>query len=183
RIEALAGMPALRYLQAQEEVLRSVGEALKVSWEEVPRKLEALLRDQKEYQKEIERLKQKLIFQKLDEVLSGAREIKGVKVLCSVVEVDSPKALRDAGDRLRERLRSGVVVLGAGADEKAMLLCTVSKDLIDKIKAGQIIGELSKHLGGSGGGRPDMAQGGGPKVEKLKEVIQRAYSLIDELLG
>lgn len=183
RIEALSGMAALRFIRAQEDVLRQLSESLKVNWEELPKRLEATLKEQRESQKEIERLKQKLLAQRSEEILSKIQEVKGIKVLAHIVEADSPKALRDLGDKLKERLKSGVLILGSVADQKAMLLCTVSKDLTDRIKAAQVIQELSKMLGGSGGGRPDMAQGGGPEISKLNEVINKAYDLVDQLLG
>lgn len=183
RIEALSGMAALKYIHTQEDVLRTVAEAMKVGWEDLPNRLEVLLREQKEAQREIERLKQKLLAQRSAEILSGLREVKGVKVVADIIEADSPKALREAGDRLKEKIGSGVIILAAVADQKAMLICSVTKDLTERIKAAPLAKELSRMLGGSGGGRADMAQGGGPHTERLNEVIQKAYSLVDQLLG
>jgi len=183
RIEALAGDRALGYVHEQEDLIRSLTERLKVGANDLPKKLDSLIREQKELQKEIERLNQRLVSKSKEELLGGLREIKGIRVISRVVDANSPKQLRGMGDHLKAELKSGVIVLGAASDDKAMLLCNVTQDLVGKIKAGQIIQELSKVVGGSGGGRPDMAQGGGPKKESLGEAIQMAYGLIDKLLG
>ncbi len=183
RIEALAGDCALRYVQEQEELIRSLTERLKVAVQDIPKKVDSLIKEQKELQKEIERLNQRLLSKSKEELIQGLREIKGIKVISRIVDANSPKQLRDMGDQLKAELKSGVIVLGAVSDEKAMLLCNVTKDITHRIKAGDIIQELSKIVGGSGGGRPDMAQGGGPKKESLGEAIQTAYSLVDKLLG
>jgi alanyl-tRNA synthetase len=183
RIEALAGDRALGYVHEQEDLIRSLTERLKVGANDLPKKLDSLIREQKELQKEIERLNQRLVSKSKEELLGGLREIKGIRVISRVVDANSPKQLRGMGDHLKAELKSGVIVLGATSDDKAMLLCNVTQDLVGKIKAGQIIQELSKVVGGSGGGRPDMAQGGGPKKESLGEAIQMAYGLIDKLLG
>jgi len=183
RIEALAGDCALGYVHEQEDLIRSLTERLRVGVNDLPKKVDALIREQKELQKEIERLNQRLVSKSKEELLGGLREVKGIRVISRVVDANSPRQLRDMGDQLKAELKSGVIVLGAASDDKAMLLCNVTQDLVGKIKAGQIIQELSKVVGGSGGGRPDMAQGGGPKKESLGEAIQMAYGLIDKLLG
>jgi len=98
------------------------------------------------------------------------------------VVLDSPKTLREMGDRIRDKLGSGVVVLGGVYQDKAALLVMVSKDLTDKLKAGVIIKDISKLVGGSGGGRPDMAQAGGPHPDKLDDALGAAPGIIKRLL-
>ncbi|MBM3302622.1 MAG: alanine--tRNA ligase, partial [Deltaproteobacteria bacterium] len=93
-------------------------------------------------------------------------------------EADSPKELREFADRIREKLRSGVIVLGAAKDEKAMLLCMVTDDLTDRFKAGKIISRLSGMVGGKGGGRDDMAQGGGSRPEQLGQALEAVEEII-----
>ena len=183
RIEALAGDCALKYVHEQEDLIRSLTERLKVGVQDIPKKVDALIREQKELQREIERLNQRLMSKSKEELFGGLREIKGIRVISRIVDVNSPKQLRDMGDQLKAELKSGVIVLGSVSDDKAILLCNVTKDLTNKIKAGEIIQGLSKIVGGSGGGRPDMAQGGGPKKESLGQAIETAYDLIDKLLG
>jgi alanyl-tRNA synthetase len=102
-----------------------------------------------------------------------------VKVLSQQVNADSPKDLRVMLDNLRDQIKSGVVVLGAKAEDgKAMLICGVTDDLTDRFQAGEIIKELSAAVGGTGGGRPDMAQGGGPDSGALAEALASVVELI-----
>jgi alanyl-tRNA synthetase len=95
-----------------------------------------------------------------------------------VVEAADVKTLRDFGDKLRDRLSSGIILLGSRADGKAMLLCLVTKDLTGRYHAGNIIKEIAPIVGGSGGGRPDMAQAGGQKPEHLEEAIGKLPALL-----
>jgi alanyl-tRNA synthetase len=114
------------------------------------------------------------------DLLDGVKDINGTKLLVRQVGAHSPKELRDYGDRIKDKLQSGIVVLGAETDGKAMLLCMVTKDLVDRFKAGQIISRLSEIVGGKGGGRPDMAQGGGSKPEKLAVALESVQEMIAE---
>jgi alanyl-tRNA synthetase len=109
------------------------------------------------------------------------REVDGVKVLSQQVNADSPKDLRVMLDNLKDQIKSGVILLGAeAADGKVMLICGVTKDLTDKYHAGEIIKELSAKVGGTGGGRPDMAQGGGPNAGALAETLAMAAELLQK---
>ncbi|MGD8389782.1 MAG: DHHA1 domain-containing protein, partial [Desulfobacteraceae bacterium] len=111
------------------------------------------------------------------------QEVAGVRVLAREVEADSPKGLRDYADQVKERLSSGVAVLAARNEGKAMLICVVSPDLTDRIKAGQIISRLSPLVGGKGGGRPDMAQGGGNRPQDLGAALEAVSGIIEEMAG
>ncbi len=183
RIEALSGMEAFRYIQAQERTLKELARLLKTSTEEILLKVQGLIQQQRDLTKEIEKLNQRLLSKTGHELLEKVREVRGIKVISTIVEADSPKALRDAGDKIKERLKSGIIVLGAKTGDKAMVLAMVSKDLMEKIKAGDIVSEVSGMLGGKGGGRPDMAQGGGPNKDALEHALESVYGLIEKLLG
>jgi alanyl-tRNA synthetase len=178
RIEALTGKAALEYVQSQEESLKAVASALKTSPDQVKDRLEKLVAEQKQREREIESLRSRLLSSKSSDVLEGIKEIDGLRLLVRRVEADSPKELREFADRIRERLRSGVIVLGARKDDKAMLLCMVTDDLTGRFKAGQIISRLSGMVGGKGGGRDDMAQGGGSQPEHLERALEAVEGII-----
>jgi len=99
-------------------------------------------------------------------------------VLAKKVSIDKPAALRDLADKFRDRIESGIVVLGAAAGPKALLIAVVTKDLTDRFHAGNIVKQLAAVIGGSGGGRPDMAQAGGTQPEKLDEALEHAKSFV-----
>jgi len=179
RIEALTGEAALQYDQEQEKILKSSAALLKTNPHQVPERLRRLFQDLKERQRQIEQLKTRIMTQKSEDFLTGAREIAGVKALAQQLEAASPAELRDAADRIKDKLGSGIVLLAANRDGKAMLICMVTRDLMGRFKAGDIIRELSAMVGGKGGGRPDMAQGGGNRPEDLQKAFRRFYELVE----
>ena len=178
RIEALTGEAALRYDQKRDENLKDAAALLKVSPEKVVDRVERLLGEIKEKEREIESLKGRLFTEKSADLVQGVKEIQGIRVVSRELEVDTPKELREAVDRIRDKIGSGIVVLGAKSKGKVMLICAVSKDLTGRFNAGRIIRELSEIVGGKGGGRPDMAQGGGSRPEKLGEALESLQDLI-----
>ena len=178
RIEAVTGKAALEYTERQEETLREISSLLKTSPDQVGEKLERLLVEHKQKEKEIESLRSKLLSSQSADLLEGVKEINGTRLLVRQVEADSPKALRDFADRIKERLGSGLIVLGARQNEKAMLLCVVTQDLLGRYKAGQIVSRLSSIVGGKGGGRDDMAQGGGNRPENLAIALETVEEII-----
>lgn len=111
------------------------------------------------------------------DLLSRARAVGAYKVISARTDVADPKALREVADQVREKLGSGLVVLGGVADGKVALVAAVTADLTGKLHAGKIIGELAKIVGGKGGGRPDLAQAGGPEAGKLDEALEKAFEL------
>jgi len=179
RIEALTGEVALRYTLERDNGLKISASLLKTGPDKVGKRIERLLKELKEKERELESLKAKLLTKKSEDVLTGIREINGVKVIAREFEAGSPKDLRESGDRIKDKLGSGIVLLGAGIEGKAMLTCIVTKDLRGNFHAGEIIRELSGIVGGKGGGRPDMAQGGGNQPEKLGEAFEALYALIE----
>jgi len=180
RIEARTGEAALRYDQEQENELKLVASLLKTAPDKIGERLERLLKEQKEKDRELDSLKAKLLSKKSEDFLLKVKEIGGVKVVALETEADSPKELRESADKIRDKLGSGVVILGARNEGKVMLVCVVTKDLVDRFKAGEIISRLSVIVGGKGGGRPDMAQGGGGKPEELGKALEALHDIIKE---
>jgi alanyl-tRNA synthetase len=179
RIEALTGTGALEYFQDQERTLKETAALLKTAPHALAERIHKLLEQQKELEKEIERVKAQAMSRQFGPSSQDIREINGVKVVSQQVNADSPKDLRVMLDNLRDQIKSGVVVLGAEAEDgKAMLICGVTDDLTDRFHAGEIIKELSAKVGGTGGGRPDMAQGGGPDSGAMAEALASVVELI-----
>ena len=178
RIEAVTGKVALMHVQQAEEELKKAASLFKVSPLELADRADKLLKHTKELEKEIEALKGKLAAKDSGDMINQAREIGGVKVLAVEVSIADVKTLRDFGDKLRDKIESGVILLGSKAGEKALLLCMVTKDLAGKYHAGNIIKELAPIVGGSGGGRPDMAQAGGTKPENLGKIFPALEKLL-----
>ena len=179
RIEAVTGPEAINIFPSREMQLSELAGLLKVPTENLGAKIEKLLSAQKELEKEVSRLTTKLTLSDLDGIINKAQEVDGIKVVVSKVVLDSPKTLREMGDKIRDKLGRGIVVLGGEYQGKATLLAMVTKDLTDTYKAGNIIKEVSALVGGSGGGRPDMAQAGGPNPDKLNEALEAVYEIVN----
>jgi alanyl-tRNA synthetase len=178
RIEAVTGKEALLHVQKAEEELKKAANLFKVNPLELVDRIEKLLKHTKDLEKEIEALKGRLASKDSGDLLNQAREIGGVKVLATEVSIADVKTLRDFGDKLRDKIESGIILLGSKAGEKTLLLCMVTKDLTGKYSAGDIIKELAPLVGGSGGGRSDMAQAGGTQPENLGKV----FPMLEKLL-
>ncbi len=178
RIEAATGWNALRHVRGMERELRETAGLVKAPPLEPRDKVERLVEQHKSLQKEIESLQRKLVQGGTRDLTADAREIDGVRVLGANVPVGDPKALRELADQLRDRLSPAVVLLGTEAKEgKALLACSVSKDVTDRFRAGDIVREAARVVGGGGGGRPDFAQAGGQDASKLDEAVQVVYRL------
>ena len=175
RIEALTGKGALDYLQKQDNEVKDAAAILKTAPDHLRERIEQVLADQKAKEKEIEALKSKIMHMQSGDLLEDVRDLNGVKAVVKEIEADSPKDLRDYADKIKDRLKSGVIVLGAKKDDKVMLICSVTDDLTKRFKAGDIIKRLSEIVGGKGGGRPDMAQGGGNKPEELGRALESVF--------
>ena len=178
RIEAVTGKAALRTVHEREQQLRQAALLLKATPGELPQRVEKLIVTAKEHEKEVERLKLRLAGFQIDGLLAQAREIDGVKVIAAQVDNLDVKALRNFADVLKDKLHSGVVVLGTVEDGRVALIATVTKDLIPQYHAGNLIKAVAAVVEGSGGGRPDMAQAGGKNARKLPEALQRVFQLI-----
>ncbi|MFZ1985268.1 MAG: DHHA1 domain-containing protein, partial [Desulfatitalea sp.] len=178
RIEALTGETALAYVQEAARTGQKIGQLLRIKADEVVARVQQLLSAQKSSEKEIEKLKASLADTKAQSDEDAPRLVDGVAVLVKRVAVDTPAALRDLADRFKDRIQSGIVILGSAAGDKALLIVIVTKDLEKRFHAGQIVKALSALVGGGGGGRPDMAQAGGTKPENLDMALAKAYDII-----
>jgi len=178
RIEAVTGGEAVKYARRVENELKKAAHLLKANPSELSERVEKLVKNQKEMEKELDTFKSRLAAKDSADLLGQAKEVKGIKVLTAAVNAPDAKTLRDFGDKLRDRLQSGIILIGCRAEGKAMLLCLVTKDLTDRYSAGNIIREIAPIVGGRGGGRPDMAQAGGPNPENLEQALKRLEELI-----
>ena len=178
RIEAVTGPEAFNIFQAREKQLAKLASLLKVPAENLADKTEKLLSANRDLEKEVSRLTARLTLSDLDSIINSARMIGDTRVIAARVVLDSPKTLRDMGDKIRDKLGRGIVVLGGEHQGKAALLAMVSSDLTDRYKAGNIIRDVAVLVGGKGGGRPDMAQAGGPNPDKLNEALGAVYEIV-----
>jgi alanyl-tRNA synthetase len=178
RIEALTGIAAVRYVQQLEDEQRQVASLVKAEGGSSIDRVERLLARQRELQREVETLQARINASASADLLAGVRELAGVKVLATQVEGTDAKGLRELADTLKERLGSGIIGLGSIADGKVALLVAVTKDLTDRFKAGDLIRELAPVVGGSGGGKPELAQAGGTKPENLAAALEKLSTLI-----
>jgi alanyl-tRNA synthetase len=183
RIEALAGRAAFAEIQSLYRRERRTGALLNVgSSEEIFGKVENLVKNLKAMEKQVADLSRQLASSDLATVFDNAVLIDGVKVIGAQIPLDSPKTLREVGDKVRDNLGTGIAVLGGTINEKAALLAIVSEDLTTRIKAGDLVNKIAKIVGGKGGGRPDMAQAGGPMVDKISEAIKSVPKAVKDLL-
>lgn len=178
RIEGLTGEGAIREIQKEVDNLKAVSGLLKTTPDQLATRVEHFIDIQKQKEREIESLKARLATKQSEDIITTAREVNGVKVISHEVAADNPKDLRDFGDHLRDKLESGIIVLGARDKDKVFLQCRVTPDLLTRFNAGNIIKELSVLVGGRGGGRKDMAEGGGTKVSELKKALSKVYDII-----
>jgi alanyl-tRNA synthetase len=182
RIEAFTGVPALADYQQARQLLHEITARLGVNEENLGAAIERAEQTQRLLEKQLETLKRKGALSKLDDLVALARDIKGVKVISAQIESVDRDTMRQLVDSLRQKLGSGVVVLGTADDGKVALLAGVTKDLIPKLHAGKIIQATAKEVGGSGGGRPDLAEAGGKDTSRLKTALELVYPLVDGML-
>ncbi|CAK8719908.1 Alanine--tRNA ligase [Candidatus Electronema halotolerans] len=182
RIEAVTGPAAIDWLQKLAAQADELGKMLSGSFEDALVKVPNLLKRQKELEKELAALSAAAASSDLDSLLAGAVEVSGIKVISGQLKLDSAKTLREVGDKVRDKMGGGAALLGGVVDGKAALLAIVSKDLTGKIKAGDIVKAAAAIVGGKGGGRPDMAQAGGPMADKLPEAVKAMPKIVAELL-
>ena len=181
RIEAVTGERALEIVQQQEESLARMAGLVKSDRSQLENRLQRLLERQKQMEREMASLESRLKAGQADDILAKVQEIDGLKLLAAEVEPTDAKGLREMADKLRDKLGSGVVAIGCAFEGKANLLVAVTKDLTDRVHAGKLVAALAAEVGGRGGGRPDLAQAGGPQPEKLGAALANAAQLIAEL--
>jgi len=183
RIEAISGDYALAEYQLTLNTLRSVSQLLNAGEGDVIAALERQLESTRQLEKQLEALKRKAAGSTADSLLEEARTIKDVRVLAAKVSGFDRDALRQMVDTLRQKLGSGVVVLFSTEDGKVALITGVTKDLTSRLHAGKIVQELAKKVGGSGGGRPDLAEAGGKDTSAVESALSTVYPLIERLLN
>jgi len=178
RIEAVTGRESVAHVQQTEEELKRTALLFKAGVSEVYERTEKMLKNIRDLEKEVETLKGKLAARDSADLISRAKEINGVKTLTAEVAISDAKTLRDFADKLRDKLGSGVILLGSQSEDKALLLCMVTKDLTDRFHAGNIVKELAPIVGGKGGGRPDMAQAGGTNPQNLGKIFSELEKIL-----
>jgi alanyl-tRNA synthetase len=182
RIEAVTGIGALEHYQQRAQLLSQIASKLNVGEDAVLATVEKLSETAKLLEKELEAQKRKDALGQLDDLTSQVQMVKGVKVIAAEVANVDREGLRQLVDSLRQKLGSGVVALGMPEDGKVALIAGVTKDLTSKVHAGKLIQALAKQVGGSGGGRPDLAEAGGKDTSALKSALRSIPSLLEPLL-
>jgi alanyl-tRNA synthetase len=182
RIEAITGASALADYQNARLILGELAAQLGVGEDDLSAAIERAQQAQRQVEKQLDSLKRKGALSKLDDLIAQAHTIKGIKVISAEVESVDRDTMRQLVDSLRQKLGSGVVVLGTTADGKVALLAGVTKDLTSRLHAGKIVQATAKEVGGSGGGRPDLAEAGGKDTTGLKTALDHVYSLIEQML-
>ncbi|HXN73397.1 MAG TPA: alanine--tRNA ligase, partial [Candidatus Acidoferrales bacterium] len=182
RIEAISGDRALAEYQKSLATLRSVAGMLNSGEGDVVAALERQFEATRQLEKQLEALKRKAAGSVADELLEDVRMVKEVRFIAAKVDGFGRQALRQLVDSLRQKLGSGVVVLATAEDGKVALITAVTKDLTSRIHAGKVVQELAKFVGGSGGGRPDLAEAGGKDTSGIENALGQVYPLLDRLL-
>lgn len=171
RIEAVTGETALEHIETNETRLLDISALVKAKPDNVEEKTAQLVQRSRQLEKELETLKGKLASSAGSDLASSAQDINGIKVLASQLEGVDGKSLRDTVDQLKNKLGSAAILLSAVDGEKITLIAGVTKDVTDKVKAGELVAHVATQVGGKGGGRPDMAQGGGTQPENLSAAL------------
>lgn len=182
RIEAVAGWAAYRWACRQAELLQTTAQKLRAPSEEVPARVERLLQQLRDLERQLATLQQGLGAAELERALEGAREVCGVRVVSARFDGLREQALRALGDQLRDRLRSGAVVLGSALDGRVTLVAMVTRDLTHRLKAHELIQPVAELVEGRGGGRPELAQAGGKNPDRLDEALERVPEFVQRLL-
>jgi alanyl-tRNA synthetase len=182
RIEAKTADGTIALLQEDEQVIKQLSETLRAKPQELPAQVEKLVEQVRKYEREIEQLKLKIAHASAASATANAREVGGLRVLTQRVTDLDPNSMRQLADTLSQKLKSGVVVLGQVSDGKASLVARVTDDLTKRLNAGQIIREVSAIIGGKGGGRADMATGGGSQPEKLDQALEASYEIVARMV-
>ena len=183
RIEAMTGESALQSVNAQLGLLRALSAQLETAPEQALNRLESLRAERDSLRKELTALQRDLAKSDMDSLLTYAQSVGGVTVLATRVSATTVDVLREVSDWLRDKLGSGVVVLGAVIDEKPAVIASVTADLVARgVHAGNLVRPVAKHMGGNGGGRPNMAQAGGKDASKLDEALALVPGLVEQSL-
>jgi alanyl-tRNA synthetase len=169
-------------VQAQEATLAKAAAALKSPVAEVEARIAQIVADARATERELARLKAKLASTAGDDLAGNAIDVKGAKVVAATIEGADAKALREAMDKLKDKLKSAAIVLSSVADGKVTLIAGVTGDLTARVKAGELVNHVAQQVGGKGGGRPDMAQAGGTDVAALPSALQSVRGWVEQRL-
>ena len=202
RIEALTGEEALKHVQDTEELVDEVQKALSSPKKELLTQVDKLKDSVREKEKENKQLRQKLahlkygkiepedlkikdkekikVTGKADVKVQEVQKVKGISVLARRADGLNSTELRGLADSLKQKIGSGIVILGTESGEKAFMVIAVTKDLTERVKANELITEIASVIGGGGGGRPDFAQAGGSKPKKLDQALKKSYSILEK---
>ncbi|KPV40570.1 alanyl-tRNA synthetase [Thiohalorhabdus denitrificans] len=185
RITALTGQEALNYVQGQEDQIGRIAGLLKGTRADADERVAELVERSRDLEKEVERLKSKLATAASGDLLDRVQEVGGTKVLAAALEGQDPKSLRQTVDQLKQKLGSGVIVLGVPDPEKGKvsLIAGVTDDLTDRFSAGDLVNRVAEGVGGKGGGRADMAQAGGKDPENLEAALERVPEYVESCLA
>ncbi len=179
RIEALTGNEAISYTQETDEILSEVQQTLNSSRDALVSQVEKLKEHLRDKEKENKSLRHKLVNIRYEKEEEDIRMVKGIPVLVRKVEGLNNTEIRELADTLKQKIRSGVIILGAASDKKAFVVISVSKDLTDRIQAHEFIKKAAPLIGGGGGGRTDFAQAGGSRPENLGQLLEKSYGFIE----
>jgi len=182
RVEAVTGTGVLSVLNETETRLRAVADVVRSTPAEAPRKVEQLQARSRQLEKELEQLRGKLARGESVDLEGQARSVRDIKVVAARLDGADAKGLREAVDRLKDKLAPAAIVLGAAADGKVTLIAGVTKDLADRLHAGQLVNHIATQVGGKGGGRPDMAQAGGTDPGALDQALASAVTWVEQNL-
>jgi alanyl-tRNA synthetase len=180
RIEAVTGPGALEWVQQQEAKLTEAAAALKTSPQDVGQKIGQIIENVRSLEKELSRLKSKLASSQGDELADHAVDVKGIKVLAASLEGADAKGLREAVDKLKDKLKSAAVVLASANDGRVSLVAGVTADLTGRVKAGELVNHVAQQIGGKGGGKADMAQAGGTDASKLPAALASVRQWVED---
>ena len=181
-MEAITGSDALTRFLDDETILDDLSHNLRVRREDLTEAVERMSRELKDSSKQIEKLQLKLARKDSGEALDNVQQVDGVKVLTQEVSGLDRGSLRQLADQMKNQIESGVVVLGTTVDGKVSLIVMVTDDLTDRISAHELIREIAPIIGGGGGGKPDMAEAGGKRVDALASALTRASERVAELV-
>ncbi len=183
RIEAVTGAGAVHWVQETARQTAAISAAISGPIDGAVEKIQGLMKRQKELEKQAEALNAVMALSNLDQLLAARVEVDGISVLAAKVPLNSPKTLREIGDKIRDKMPNGVIVLGGEFEGKAALLAMVSKEHHHRVKAGDLVSRIAAIVGGKGGGRPDMAQAGGPMFDKLDEAVGKVIGIVKTLVA
>jgi alanyl-tRNA synthetase len=183
RIEAVAGKQAMAWIDENQKALDEVAAMLRTPRDQIPAKIEHLQRRVKELEKELAAAKQKILTGTTNDIEDNVVVVGGLSVLATRIDGADAKTLRDAVDRFKDKFESAVVVLGSVDNGKVRLAAGVTKDAVDRIRAGDVIRPVAEQVGGKGGGRPDFAQAGGSKPEALDAALDSVPGWVAEQLA